>query len=298
LLVNKLLNKTVLSKIDVTNSQIRTYYNENTDQFNSQAGEIRARHILVATEEEAEEILIELKQGADFSELAKLKSIDANSAVNGGDLGFFSKGQMIEEFEEAAFKLRVGQLSPVVPTQYGYHIIKREPDAIPYSEARDQIKEILLTDLYNNAIDLYIEQLRLDSTIVVNGIALSTEIETFTKTQDTICKENGKVIIRLFSTTKNPASKWISSTFDDLVAEYGSEIAAYHWQLDTGDNTLTAEEESGIPKEEVDIFQKYNQDSTVPTYVFGCKYVRIGNSYETLDEEEAEFKRVIEKLLI
>ena len=77
-------------------------------------------------------------------------------------------------------------------------------------------------------------------------------------------------------------------------------IAAYHWDLDTGDNTLTEEIESGIPKGEMEIFKKYNQEATVPTYVFGCKYVRIGNFYEknnNLDAEEQEFIAVVEKLL-
>jgi len=84
---------------------------------------IRARHILVESKEEADEILEELENGADFIELAKNKSIDP-SASQGGDLGYFTSGQMVKEFEDVAFALEVGEISHVIKTQFGYHIIK------------------------------------------------------------------------------------------------------------------------------------------------------------------------------
>ena len=111
-----------------------------------------------------------------------------------------------------------------------------------------------------------------------------------------MCKEEGKPIVRLFSTTKNSASNWISDTFDGLADKYGDSIQVYHWQLDIGDNTLTDIKEKGVPKSEVTAFKKYNPKNTVPTYVFGCKYVRAGNAYESLEEEEAEFEAVIAQL--
>ncbi len=168
---------------------------------------------------------------------------------------------------------------------------------VSYNEAEEQIRQILSDELSNNAIGIYINQLRSDSTIIKEGVKITTKIETFTKTEDNICKEDDKVIIRLFSTTKNSASKWISQTFDEVTKEYEDDIIMYHWQLDTGDNTLTDIQEKGIPKEEVEIFQKYSSENKIPTYVLGCKYVRIGNAYQTLGEEKAEFKRAIERLL-
>ena len=84
------------------------------------------------------------------------------------------------------------------------------------------------------------------------------------------------------------------------MGRYSENIIAYHWNLDTGDNTLTKEKEKGIPKSEIEIFKKYNPEGTVPTYVFGCKYIRIGNFFEkenNLAQEEKEFTSVIEKLL-
>ncbi len=86
---------------------------------------IHAWHILVKTREEAERILQELKNGADFQELAVKYSIDPNAKKNRGDLGYFQKGDLMPEFEEAVLKLKPGEISGVVKTPLGYHIIKR-----------------------------------------------------------------------------------------------------------------------------------------------------------------------------
>jgi peptidyl-prolyl cis-trans isomerase C len=85
--------------------------------------EVRASHILVKIEAEACNILDQIKTGSDFAELAKAHS-ECPSKRKGGDLGYFSKGQMVKEFEEAAFGMQRGQVSEPVQTQFGYHIIK------------------------------------------------------------------------------------------------------------------------------------------------------------------------------
>jgi peptidyl-prolyl cis-trans isomerase C len=87
------------------------------------ANEVRASHILVKTEGEAQNILNQIKTGSDFAELAKAHS-ECPSKRKGGDLGYFSRGQMVKEFEEAAFGMQRGQVSEPVQTQFGYHIIK------------------------------------------------------------------------------------------------------------------------------------------------------------------------------
>ncbi|MBU0535444.1 MAG: peptidyl-prolyl cis-trans isomerase [Nanoarchaeota archaeon] len=84
---------------------------------------VHAAHILVKTNEEANNILFDLNKGADFGEIAKAKSI-CPSKKKGGDLGWFGRGQMIKEFENAAFTLPPGKLSGIIKTQFGYHIIK------------------------------------------------------------------------------------------------------------------------------------------------------------------------------
>ena len=86
---------------------------------------VRGSHILVSTEAEAKQILEQLKNGASFEELAKTKSIDKLSAARGGDLGTFGKGDLLPEFENVIFKLKVGEISGVVKSSMGYHIMKR-----------------------------------------------------------------------------------------------------------------------------------------------------------------------------
>ncbi len=115
----------------VTDAVIQAYADENKDAIAAQK-KVRASHILVATKEEADAIEADLKAGKDFAELAKAKSTDTGSAVNGGDLDYFGTGSMVPEFEAAAFKLKVGEVSEPVKSDFGYHIIKvtdiQEPD--------------------------------------------------------------------------------------------------------------------------------------------------------------------------
>lgn len=117
-----------------------------------------------------------------------------------------------------------------------------------------------------------------------------------------ICKENGKPVIRLFSTTWCPHCIWIKETFDKVVKEYmdKGKITAYHWEVDKNDNTLTKEKEERIPEEEMIVYEEFNPGGSIPTFVFGCKYWRVGTGYERendLAKEEADFREIIEKLL-
>jgi hypothetical protein len=90
-----------------------------------QGFKIQVSHILLKTEDEARSVLTRIRQGADFAETAKQNSIDSISAAKGGDLGEFSRGDLVPEFDQAAFRLRVGETSDVVKTPLGYHLIKR-----------------------------------------------------------------------------------------------------------------------------------------------------------------------------
>jgi peptidyl-prolyl cis-trans isomerase C len=89
------------------------------------AAEIRASHILVANETHCKELLEQLRKGASFEDLARKVSKCPSGPKSGGDLGYFKKGMMVPQFENAAFKLNVGEISGVVKTEFGYHIIKR-----------------------------------------------------------------------------------------------------------------------------------------------------------------------------
>jgi peptidyl-prolyl cis-trans isomerase C len=146
---NKLLMEQYLqaeAKTAVTEAAMRKVYDEAVGQMKKEP-EVHARHILVETEDEAKAVLAELKKGADFAELAKAKSKDPGSA-DGGDLGYFTKDQMVPEFSEVAFKLEKGALSDPVKSQFGWHIIKvedkRERQPPQYDKVKDQLEQYVV----------------------------------------------------------------------------------------------------------------------------------------------------------
>src|SRR5215813_7281846 len=125
-------------KAAMTDDAMHKVYDEAIKQAPNEQ-EVHARHILVATEAEAKDIEAQLKNGVDFATLAKEKSKDPGAA-EGGDLGYFTKDQMVPEFAEAAFKLDKGQVSDPVKTQFGWHIIKVEDKRIRPTPTYDQVK--------------------------------------------------------------------------------------------------------------------------------------------------------------
>ena len=130
-------------KAATTDEAMKKVYEEAAKQITSEV-EVRARHILVETEDEAKAIKAELDKGADFAELAKKKSKDPGSA-DGGDLGFFTKEQMVPEFSTVAFALEPGKISDPVKSQFGWHIIKveekRNRKAPEFDQVRPQIEQ-------------------------------------------------------------------------------------------------------------------------------------------------------------
>ncbi len=139
----KLLMEALLSQVAkgaVTDAAMKKVY-EDAAKAQKPETEIHARHILVATKEEAEAALKRVKAGEDFAKVAKEVSKDSGS--DGGDLGWFTKERMIPEFADAAFKLQVGQISDPVHTQFGWHIIKvegkRQTTFPPFDQVKDQL---------------------------------------------------------------------------------------------------------------------------------------------------------------
>ena len=127
--------------------------------------EVHAKHILVGTEEEAKEVKERLTKGEDVATVAKEKSKDKNA--EGGDLGFFSRGQMLKPFEEAAFALDVGQISDPVQTQFGWHIIKLEEKRDQKLPGFDDVKEAIKTQLVAQKAQMVVTSLRKDATIEI-----------------------------------------------------------------------------------------------------------------------------------
>ena len=106
--------------------------------------EIEARHILVDTEEKAKELYDKVAAGEDFAKLAEANSNDPGSKADGGKLGYFSKGQMVKEFEDAAFALKKGEVSKPVKTQFGWHVIKIEDRRAKALPTFDQVKDKII----------------------------------------------------------------------------------------------------------------------------------------------------------
>jgi peptidyl-prolyl cis-trans isomerase C len=149
---NKLLMETMLhqeAKAAVTDAAMRKVYEDAAKQMTGEQ-EVRARHILVETEDEAKAVLAELKKGTDFAEMARQKSKDPG-ASEGGDLGYFTKDQMVPEFADAAFKLEKGQLSDPVKSAFGWHVIRAEDKRARPMPAFDQVKDQIETFVMRKA---------------------------------------------------------------------------------------------------------------------------------------------------
>lgn len=134
----------LLNNITISDEDASKYFEDNKENLVV----LNASHILVATEEEGNSILEKLKNGEDFATLATLESLDSVSAAKGGELGYFSKGQMIAEFEDAAFDLEEGETSKLVKTVVGYHIIKLVEKKDTFEELKDDIKSLMKEEQY------------------------------------------------------------------------------------------------------------------------------------------------------
>jgi peptidyl-prolyl cis-trans isomerase C len=152
----------------VTEEAIRADYDKFVAEFQPQE-EVHAAHILVETKEEADAIKAELDAGGDFATIAQEKSIDPGSGANGGDLGFFSKGMMVPEFETAAFALaNPGDISAPVQSQFGFHIIKleekRESSPPTFEQVAPQIQQQVLMRVFNEKVEELMAGVTIDVT--------------------------------------------------------------------------------------------------------------------------------------
>jgi peptidyl-prolyl cis-trans isomerase D len=137
----------IRNRIQVSPQDVQRNYEDNQQQY-STPEQVRASHILLKTEgkddaavkKQAEDLLAKVKAGADFAQLATKYSEDDASKVKGGDLDFFPKGQMVPEFDKAAFSMKVGEISPLVKTQYGYHIIKVTDKKPATTKSLDEVR--------------------------------------------------------------------------------------------------------------------------------------------------------------
>lgn len=192
----KYLDKELKSQLkDANDEQVKEFYNQNISRF-SKPEQVRASHVLYGIMqtpegtdpnaykkeqlEKAQKALAKIKGGADFNEIAKLES-SCPSGKNGGDLNYFSKGQMVPEFENVAFALPVGQVSDVVETQFGYHIIKttdhKAAEVQSLEQVSTQIKEELTNTQKRELGKKFIDDLKAKANIVYPGAEKEVKIE-------------------------------------------------------------------------------------------------------------------------
>lgn len=152
-----------VTNVTVTDREIEQYFKEHRSEYD-RAEQVRASHILLESEDEARFVLARLRRGEKFDELAQQYSKDPGSKSQGGDLGIVSRGQLVGEFERAAFALGTGQTSGIVKTQFGFHLIKvtekRPPQPARVEEVRNQIRNQLLSRKRETAFQAWLKQLK------------------------------------------------------------------------------------------------------------------------------------------
>ena len=178
--INKMMEAEVANATAATDVDAKDFYDKNPDKF-QQPESVRASHILLMTQDKDEaakkaarakmdELLKRARAGEDFAALAKANSQDG-SAAQGGDLGFFPRGRMVPEFDQVAFALKPGEISDVVTTQFGYHIIKvidhKAGRLVPFQEAEAKIKDYLGREKKQGHADKFIDSLKKKSKIEV-----------------------------------------------------------------------------------------------------------------------------------
>ncbi|MGA9268205.1 MAG: peptidylprolyl isomerase [Rhodomicrobium sp.] len=159
----------------VSEAQARAAYDEQIGNLKPEQ-EVHARHILVKTEDEAKDLVKQLKAGADFKELAQ-KSSDGGSAHSGGDLGYFARGQMVKSFEDAAFALEAGQISDPIKSEFGWHVIKVEDKRTKPAPAFEEVKDQITASLTQAQLKDTVQKLRSSASVEIIDPDLKKSID-------------------------------------------------------------------------------------------------------------------------
>lgn len=169
-----LRQKAAMEDMKVTDEELKKYYNEYKPK-------VKASHILVDDEKTAKDIKAKLEKGEDFAKLAKEYSKDTGSAQNGGDLGWFGPGKMVEEFEKAAYALKVGEISDPVKTQFGYHIIKvtDKEEKKSFDEMKEEIEfEVKKSKLDTSKVQSKLDELMKEANVDIKDKSLKDALKS------------------------------------------------------------------------------------------------------------------------
>lgn len=161
-MIMRKLFENLTEKITITDDEAKSYYDSHQDEFMS----VKASHILLDSKEEAEKMLQRVKNGEDFNELAQQYSKDPSAKENKGDLDYFRHGDMVEPFEKAAFALKPGEISDIVQTDFGFHIIKVEDSKLDkFEDIKEELKGSLLNNKKSEEYDKLLEEMRAKANI-------------------------------------------------------------------------------------------------------------------------------------
>jgi len=176
----RLVVQRVMSKYQtaptISDDEVKKYYDDNPSLYSTT--QIHASHILLKDEDTAKQVLAEVKADpSKFADIAREKSTDAVSASKGGDLGTFGQGRMVPDFERVAFALQPGQISDVVKTQYGYHVImvteRKEGDRRPFDQVKEQIRTSLRNKALQDQVRDHFEELKKQGNVQIDDAALA-----------------------------------------------------------------------------------------------------------------------------
>jgi len=169
-------------KASVSDAAAKTFYDDQVKLLKPEE-EVQARHILVDAEDKAKELAEKIKGGADFAALAKENSKDPGSKDEGGMLGFFSRGQMVPQFEDAAFGLKKGEVSAPVKSQFGWHLIKVEDRRAKQPPTFEQVKDRILMSMIQKKAQDTLSQLRGKAKVEFVDAEIKKEVEEDDKKQ-------------------------------------------------------------------------------------------------------------------
>jgi peptidyl-prolyl cis-trans isomerase C len=179
LAIRELIDKQIASKIVITDAETKAYYDDNPQLF-KQSEQVKASHILIKVDSGADDakkseslkkikdIQQKINGGGDFAELAKEYS-EGPSNTRGGDLGYFRRGQMVKPFEDTAFSMKADEVSDIVETRFGYHIIKvydiKPEQTLAYADVKDKLNQRMKQEKIEKEANQYINQLKKDAKI-------------------------------------------------------------------------------------------------------------------------------------
>ena len=180
ILLNALLTEEILNKVQVTDAEVRAYFDKHRDEL--ETSEVHLKQILVKDAKEAEEIREQLLKNESFEEAARKHSADKATGARGGDLGFLARGQMPPELEKAAFALKPQEVSRIVETPRGYHILKlverKKTISLNFDEAKDRLQPFAHAEKQREYLDNWLKELEKKAKVKIYEARLPVSLKT------------------------------------------------------------------------------------------------------------------------